>query len=118
MALRDDFSDETYVEGMMKDDDGHVRGKLKIMNGLYQNKEILINKQCFTIGRSSDCNLSLHDKKVSRIHAQLVESMGKEIIEDLGSSNGTLVNGHKITKKILQVGDIIQVGNTSLQYIK
>ena len=118
MAEPKDYTDETYVEGMLKNKGSSVRGKLKIMNGLYKNKEVLIDKQYFTMGRSTDCCLTLHDKKVSRIHAQLIESMGKEIVEDLGSSNGTRVNGHNITKKILKSGDIIQVGNTDLMYVK
>ncbi len=117
MVAKNQFGDETFVEGMTKKVE-HTRGKIKIMNGLYKNKEILINVPCFTIGRSSDCALSIHDKKASRIHAQLIESMGKEIIEDMGSSNGTKVNGRSVTKRILKDGDMIEIGNTSLQYIE
>ncbi|HDS09180.1 MAG TPA: FHA domain-containing protein [Firmicutes bacterium] len=113
-----DYSDETYVDGMKKDEARSVRGKLKVLNGRLKDREFPVNKQFFTIGRSNDCCISLNDKRVSRIHAQLVESMGKEILEDLGSRNGTVVNGRNVTKKILADGDVIQIGETSLMFLK
>ncbi len=118
MASYTEYNDETYVDGMKKDEVYPVRGKLRILNGRLKDREYPVNKPFFTIGRSSDCCISLGDKRVSRIHAQLVETLGKEIIEDLGSKNGTIVNGRSITKKILSEGDIIQIGDTSLKFLK
>lgn len=115
-----ELSDETYVEGMKprKRSKPGVRGTLRFVTGTNKNQVVNIDKEAFTIGRSKDCSLCLKDKKVSRIHCQLIQSLGKEIVEDLGSSNGTKVNGHHISKKILTDGDVVQLGSTSLEYKK
>jgi Zn-dependent protease with chaperone function len=76
----------------------------------------------YSIGRSPSNNIILEDSMVSRQHAQLIVSdNGQIIIKDLGSSNGTFVNGNKISETFLKTGDIVKCGNTFLnwqQYIK
>lgn len=65
----------------------------------------------FVIGRSPSCNLIVNDTKTSRKHAAIKQLEVGYTIEDLGSSNGTLVNGQKISGVIsLKVGDKIVVG--------
>jgi pSer/pThr/pTyr-binding forkhead associated (FHA) protein len=80
-------------------------------------KIVAIDRKHFTIGRSSACSLLLQDKKTSRIHAQIVDVGGKDILEDLGSVNGTKVNGQKIKKCVLEDGDIICIGDSELRYL-
>ncbi|NOZ87334.1 MAG: Flp pilus assembly complex ATPase component [Deltaproteobacteria bacterium] len=68
------------------------------------------------IGRSSDCNLVLPAGSVSRRHAKLVVHEGRVVIADLGSANGTLVNGKRIAKpKVVHSGDIVTLGDYTLQ---
>jgi hypothetical protein len=67
------------------------------------------------IGRGADCDLQLEDQLISRRHAVL--HLGDETveIEDLGSSNGTLLNGKQISRSPVKNGDRIEIGNTILQ---
>lgn len=75
--------------------------------------------QTLTIGRNSSNNIVLNDSMVSRIHAQLtLMDNGQIIIKDLGSSNGTFVNGNKITECYLKTGDIVKCGGTFFDWKK
>jgi hypothetical protein len=66
------------------------------------------------VGRAPECELVLKDSRVSRRHARLQARGGVLILTDLGSTNGTRVNGHRVTEVVLGVGDRIQVGDTSI----
>ena len=69
-----------------------------------------------TIGRSHTNQIVLRDAKVSRQHAE-VKLQGSEcLLIDLNSSNGTIVNGHKIHEQILTPNDEIQIGDFVLQF--
>ena len=66
------------------------------------------------IGRAPECELVLKDSQVSRKHARLHAREGLLVLTDLGSTNGTRVNGHRVTELVLGAGDRIQIGDTSL----
>jgi hypothetical protein len=66
------------------------------------------------IGRAPECELVLRDSSVSRRHARVFARDGVLILTDLGSTNGTLVNGNRITEVALGAGDRIQIGESSL----
>ena len=66
------------------------------------------------IGRAPECELVLRDSRVSRRHARLMGRDGVLVLTDLGSTNGTRVNGHRITEVVLGAGDRVQIGETSL----
>ncbi|WP_437675991.1 FHA domain-containing protein [Sorangium sp. So ce131] len=69
----------------------------------------------FFIGRSADCQLSLDDPLVSRRHALLTVGEGGVAIEDLGSRNGVLINGNRITgRHLLSDGDKIAIGGQEM----
>lgn len=69
------------------------------------------------IGRSPSCTIPLEDAKVSRRHAQLVVEAGQARVSDLGSRNGTVVNGEKIEgEAVMLPGDRLQVGDTTVLY--
>ena len=91
---------------------------LRVVVGSRIIAEVPVNEKHFTIGRSADCSLLIDDKKASRIHAQIVHVNGQGILEDMGSSNGTLVNNTPVTKKILASGDEIQIGDTFIRFKK
>ena len=68
-----------------------------------------------TMGRSPAGTLQLADPGVSRLHVEIVWEEGDGwVIRDLGSTNGTYVNGRKITTHALRTGDEIQLGGTKL----
>lgn len=69
-----------------------------------------------TIGRQTDNTIRLKEGKASRHHARVTKSGDSFLIEDLGSSNGTRVNGRKIKRCSLRHGDTIQIGNARIQF--
>ncbi len=73
--------------------------------------EIAIVKDEFLVGRGSDCDLRLHDAAISRHHCLLRLRGAEATIADLGSSNGTFLNGQRIRSQApLHNGDRLQVG--------
>jgi predicted component of type VI protein secretion system len=71
-----------------------------------------------TLGRVSGCDVVLQDGKASRRHAKIVVEAGVVELEDLGSSNGTLLNGKPVTRRVLRGGDEIQIGATVITYVE
>lgn len=70
-------------------------------------------RQIWTVGRSSRSNVRLEDTSVSRHHANVAFRGGCWTVEDLGSSNGTYVNGTRISRCTLRPGDQVAFGHTS-----
>ncbi|MGS2808740.1 FHA domain-containing protein [Nocardia sp. MW-W600-9] len=64
-----------------------------------------------SIGRTSDNQIIVNDPLASRKHARLVSSGEGLVIEDLGSANGTFVNGHRQQRTVLRERDIVTIGN-------
>ena len=67
------------------------------------------------IGRSSSCEIVLGDDTVSRRHAQLRFVDGRWLLRDLGSSNGTYVNGRLVTEAEVRAGDVVHLGGCRLR---
>lgn len=79
-------------------------------------REHLIDKDSISIGRKHENDIQLNDLTVSGRHS-LVTTMGDHVyVDDLGSTNGTLLNGARIAKSIIKHGDVIQVGNFQFTY--
>jgi pSer/pThr/pTyr-binding forkhead associated (FHA) protein len=70
-----------------------------------------------TIGRGEDNSLVLDDERVSRQHATITTVAQDEVLADLKSANGTFVNGSAIDTRILQHGDVIELGRFRLKYL-
>lgn len=89
--------------------------KLRILEGPRKDEEFAI-KGSLTIGRKAG-DLALNDSKVSGRHAKIsLAPSGVVEIEDLGSTNGTFVNGQRIQKKVvLHFGDKIKIGKTIIK---
>jgi hypothetical protein len=72
-------------------------------------------KSVTLLGRAVDVDIRIDDPGVSRRHAEIV--LGSDVtIRDLNSTNGTLVNGRMISQVVLQAGDRIQLGETTVTY--
>ncbi len=79
--------------------------------------EYPIEKESLTIGRKHGNEIQLNDLTVSGRHA-LIIAQGKQVyVEDLGSTNGTLLNGNHIKSAVLKHGDIIQTGHHQFTYL-
>jgi len=88
---------------------------LAIVSGPQAGQELWVETLPGRIGRGGEAGLRLdRDLGVSRQHAELYRQEGRLHIRDLGSSHGTLVNGVSIHDKVLQVGDTIEVGHSTL----
>ncbi|MBW1810077.1 MAG: FHA domain-containing protein [Deltaproteobacteria bacterium] len=70
------------------------------------------------IGRTSECDLYLgDDDRISRVHARLDWDGTGWVLVDMGSTNGTLINGEKVAERKLEPGDVIEIGDTELRYL-
>jgi hypothetical protein len=69
---------------------------------------------CFTIGRTQECDLRIADMSVSRLHAQLARGQDGWLLSDLGSHNGTRVNGWLVREPVpVRAGDVLQFGSAT-----
>ena len=68
-----------------------------------------------TIGRATDNDLVLRDERVSRHHGRIAGRRGALLYSDLGSTNGSEVNGQRVTEVVLGPGDLIRVGASTLE---
>jgi pSer/pThr/pTyr-binding forkhead associated (FHA) protein len=80
-------------------------------------KEINLSKERTTIGRRSHNDVVIDNLAVSGEHAVVFGSGGETYLEDLGSTNGTTVNGQPIKKHLLQSGDTVEIGKYKLRYL-
>jgi hypothetical protein len=86
------------------------------MDGLVL-KEINLTKERTTIGRKPHNDIQIDNLAVSGEHAVIVTILQDSFLEDLGSTNGTVVNGQSIKKHFLQNNDIIELGKYKLKYL-
>lgn len=70
----------------------------------------------FVLGRVAGCDLVVDDTKASRRHARIIIENDVVEIEDLGSSNGTLLNDKPVTRRLLRDGDRVQIGKTVIVF--
>lgn len=77
--------------------------------------EIILEEET-VIGREEDADITVEDNRLSRKHCKIVLQEGQYVITDLGSSNGTFVNGAKISEKTLENGDQIQAGSNIFKF--
>jgi len=80
-------------------------------------REIPLEKERVTIGRKAQNDIQIENLAVSSEHACIVTILNDSFLEDLGSTNGTLVNGNPIKKHILQNNDLIEIGKYKLKFI-
>ncbi|HEX9575358.1 MAG TPA: DUF4388 domain-containing protein [Myxococcales bacterium] len=91
---------------------------LRFISGKYQGGEYpLQDARDLVIGRSSDLDMVLIEDMVSRKHAKITLQDGAITIADLGSTNGTFVNGEKVKKAQLKEGDRVLIGTSILKLV-
>src|SRR5687767_5738887 len=91
---------------------------LRFISGKYQGGEFpMVPNKEIVMGRSSDLDMVLVEEMVSRKHARIAYENDAVIIEDLGSTNGTFVNGEKIKRAQLKEGDRVLIGTSILKVI-
>ena len=91
---------------------------LRFISGKYQGGEFPLSEgQEILVGRSSDLDMVLVEEMVSRKHARIRVKRGDITIEDLGSTNGTFVNGEKIERASLREADRVLIGTSILKVV-
>src|ERR1700746_3463578 len=89
---------------------------LKFVQGSEQ-KDVVMARTPFTVGRKVDKDLVIADPRVSRDHAQISQEGQEFFLEDLGSKHGTFVNGERIQRQKLERGDRLEFGARDSAYV-
>ena len=83
---------------------------------IWDGRDLALDKSVTVIGRSSGCDVVVDDPNVSRRHAEIRRLGEGYSLVDLGSTNGTEVNGQRVGETSLMNGDVIGVGTTRLTF--
>lgn len=79
-------------------------------------QRVVLHRLPFTIGRSSEADHTVYSQQVSSFHAEIVAAGEGFSVRDLGSTNGTFVNGDKVDEAPLKPGDILHVAHEELRF--
>lgn len=85
-----------------------------VKSGFYEGLEICVDRDWLVIGRGRSADLVLAESTISRSHAAVGFDTEGFFVQDLGSTNGTMVNGAKAQRALLKNGDLIQMGKLTL----
>ena len=89
---------------------------ITVLAGPEQGHIFKIARPTTTMGRSNTCEVMITDPLVSRQHCQIILGMGGINLRDLGSTNGTFLNGTRVTESPLRNQDVISLGGTRLRF--
>jgi pSer/pThr/pTyr-binding forkhead associated (FHA) protein len=92
-------------------------GMLVVIRGPNVGSRFLLDRGTTTIGRHPDSHIFLDDVTVSRRHAEVERGGDTFTVSDLGSLNGTYVNGDRVEERALRSGDEVQVGRFKLMFV-
>jgi pSer/pThr/pTyr-binding forkhead associated (FHA) protein len=91
------------------------RAHLRIESGFYEGLEWELDRPSTVIGRGRNADLVLNEATISRAHALFGYEGRDAFVQDLGSTNGTLVNGNREHRKTLEHGDELRMGKLVLK---
>ncbi|HTF53942.1 MAG TPA: FHA domain-containing protein [Pseudonocardia sp.] len=94
-------------------------GSVTIADGPQAGVGATLGDEPVVIGRGSDCQIRLDDDYSSTRHARVFQSEGEWWVEDLGSTNGTYLDGQRVTRPVpAEIGGSIRIGRTTLNIAK
>jgi pSer/pThr/pTyr-binding forkhead associated (FHA) protein len=91
------------------------RATVRIDSGFYEGLEWELDRASTVIGRGRNADLVLNEATISRAHALFGYDTSKAFVQDLGSTNGTLVNGSREHRRALAHGDELRMGKLVLR---
>ncbi len=111
-----DIEDKTIRRNIrdLLDSKGGLKANFVVLAGQDIGRKYQISKAVLVIGRHETSDIFIDDDDVSRTHAKVEVQADSIVLNDLGSTNGTLVNGTPVSQHRLLDGDRIQVGNTTI----
>lgn len=93
--------------------------QLVVVQGRSSRQAVKLSSSVTTVGRREVCQLRIKSSQVSRKHCQFFEKKGLLLVKDLGSSNGTFVNGKRVEdQRVLEPGDELTIGGVKLKVEK
>ncbi|MBX7147899.1 diguanylate cyclase [bacterium] len=106
--------DETVVTTIGRLDDGDKKPYFTIVKGSRLGQIYALDKAEMVVGRSQEADLRIEDIAISRKHFKIYVNNNQVTVEDLASTNGTHVNGSKVTRQALADGDKIQISRNTI----
>jgi len=88
---------------------------VRILRGFYEGLELPLDRDWLVLGRGRGADLVIHEPTISRAHAAVGFREGSFFVQDLGSTNGTFLNGSRRERAGLADGDEIQIGRLLLR---
>ena len=85
-------------------------GSIQIQSGFYQGLKVNLDRDWLVIGRGRGADVVLAEATISRAHAAIGFDAGRFFVQDLGSTNGTMVNGSSAEREELADGDELRIG--------
>ena len=109
------MSPEPAVSGSAGAAPRAVRAFIAVESGFYEGLEWPLVRASTVIGRGSNADLVLNEATISRAHALFGYEGNRIFVQDLGSTNGTLVNGEQEDRRLLDDGDELRMGRLVLR---
>jgi diguanylate cyclase (GGDEF)-like protein len=109
-------TDRHSVSELARKDDGAFKPRLIVVSGMLLGQQIELGNAPVIVGRANECTLSMPHPSVSRQHCRIWREGDRYLIEDLGSTNRTYLNGKVVTRAELRDGDQISVGNNAIKF--
>jgi pSer/pThr/pTyr-binding forkhead associated (FHA) protein len=103
-------------ESRVKEPPGPVPsgGSIRVLRGFYEGLEMPVDRDWMVIGRGRGADIVIAEPTMSRAHAAIGFDGSHFFVQDLGSTNGTRVNGSREQKAVLKDGDEVQLGKLAL----
>lgn len=109
--------DSSLSEGLLVIDSGNVKGTVKWTPILEVNgRRHPITRSRTVIGRGSDADITVDDSSISRKHVEVLWDGEKAEVNDLGSTNGSQLNGQKVNRARLPTDSVISIGRTRIVF--
>jgi pSer/pThr/pTyr-binding forkhead associated (FHA) protein len=87
---------------------------IRVLRGFYEDLEMSVDRDWMVIGRGRGADIVIAEPTMSRAHAAIGFDGKRFFVEDLGSTNGTRVNGNREKKAVLENGDEVQLGKLAI----
>lgn len=110
-----DFEDQTIVTSIPDlNPEKEKHAYIIFLSGPLMGKIHLLSSGTVSLGRSNDVTIPINDLGISRLHAAIDYKNGHALLRDMGSTNGTYLNGQKVQSSELQDGDKIQISSSTI----